>query len=343
MSNRSPAASPSAGADGQNEEKKPDVSRIIKVGGHFIVGKKLGSGSFGDIYLGTHDEIPGMRAAIKLERADSRHPQLLYEYKMYRVLGDLPCMPHVYYYGREGDYNVLILELLGPSLETLFNYCGRKLSLKTVLMIAEEMICRVQAMHSRNYIHRDLKPDNFLIGLGKYANRVYMIDLGLAKRFRDPATTEHIEYVDRKNLTGTARYASVNAHRGIAQTRRDDLEALGYIIIYFIKGRLPWQGLQAKTKQEKYEKISRTKITIDLAELCSGCPSEVLDYMKYCRNLRFDEKPDYAYLRRLFRDLFLREGYLPDFMYDWTGEAKIKGKKKDKKEKKKKRKKKDKQ
>jgi casein kinase I family protein HRR25 len=131
-------------------------------------------------------------------------------------------------------------------------------------------------LHSRNFIHRDVKPDNFLIGLGKKKNQVYVIDFGLAKRYRDPKTGLHIPFKDGKSLTGTARYASINTHLGIEQSRRDDLEALGYVLVYFLRGELPWQGLKSKTMNEKYEKIMEKKITTQLDVLCcKGIPGKI--------------------------------------------------------------------
>uniref|UniRef100_A0A803MRN6 non-specific serine/threonine protein kinase n=1 Tax=Chenopodium quinoa TaxID=63459 RepID=A0A803MRN6_CHEQI len=220
--------------------------------------------------------------------------------------------------GVEGDYNVLVMDLLGPSLEDLFNFCSRKFSLKTVLMLADQMINRIEFVHSKSFLHRDIKPDNFLMGLGRRANQVYVIDFGLAKKYRDTTTHQHIPYRDNKNLTGTARYASMNTHLGIEQSRRDDLESLGYVLMYFLRGSLPWQGLKAGTKKQKYERISEKKVSTSIEALCRGYPTEFASYFHYCRSLRFDDKPDYAYLKRIFRDLFIREGFQFDYVFDWT-------------------------
>ncbi|PAV58168.1 hypothetical protein WR25_11784 isoform A [Diploscapter pachys] len=218
----------------------------------------------------------------------------------------------------EGEYNVMVMELLGPSLEDLFNFCQRKFSLKTVLLLADQMLSRIEFIHMRDYIHRDIKPDNFLMGLGKRGNLVYIIDFGLAKKYRDSRTTQHIPYRENKNLTGTARYASVNTHRGIEQSRRDDIESLGYVLMYFNRGTLPWQGLKAATKRQKYDKISEKKISTSVEELCSGYPDAFANYLRYCRGLGFEEVPDYSHLRSLFRNLFHRQGFTYDYVFDWN-------------------------
>jgi casein kinase 1 len=301
-------------ASAKGRERGP---RGMVMGGRYEVLKKIGSGAFGDIYLGRSQQS-GSEVAIKIENMGSRYPQLVYEYKLYRVLHGGVGIPNVRWFGREHPYNVLVIDLLGPSLEDLFNFCGRTFSLKTVLMLADQMVARIEYVHSKNYLHRDIKPDNFLIGLGKKSNLVYIIDFGLVKKYRDPKTHQHIPYAEHKNLTGTARYASVNTHLGIEQSRRDDLEALGFVLLYFLRGSLPWQGLKTPTKKLRYEAISQKKQSTPIEVLCKGFPAEFAQYLNYTRSLRFDDKPDYAYLRRLFRDLFYRQGVRPDFEYDWT-------------------------
>lgn len=289
----------------------------LRVGNKYRLGRKIGSGSFGDIYLGTNIST-GTEVAIKLECVRTRHPQLHIESKIYKIMQQAAGIPEIKWCGSEGDYNVMVMELLGPSLEDLFNFCSRRFSLKTVLLLADQMISRVDYIHTRNFIHRDIKPDNFLMGLGQKGNLVYIIDFGLAKKYRDARTLSHIPYRENKNLTGTARYASINTHLGIEQSRRDDLESLGYVLMYFNRGSLPWQGLKAATKKQKYERISEKKMSTPVEELCKGYPTEFLTYLLYCRALGFEEAPDYSHLRQIFRSLFHRQGFSYDYVFDWN-------------------------
>lgn len=282
----------------------------------FRVGSKIGSGSFGEIYSGTNVHT-GEEVAIKLEPVKSKHPQLIYESKIYRVLQGGYGIPGVKWFGSEGDYNVLVIDLLGPSLEDLFNYCGKHFSLKTVLLLADQMLSRLEFMHSRSYIHRDVKPDNFLIGTGAKRHICHVIDFGLAKKYQDPRNGRHITYIEGKNLTGTARYASINTHLGIEQSRRDDLESLGFVLMYFLRGSLPWQGLKANTKKQKYQRILERKQQTFPEQLCRGYPTEFRDYFAHCSSLGFEDRPDYRYLKRIFKDLFERSGYDDDGIYDW--------------------------
>ncbi|KAJ7449944.1 CK1/CK1/CK1-G protein kinase [Mycena latifolia] len=289
------------------------------VGIHYRVGKKIGEGSFGVIFEGTN-LLNSQTVAIKFEPRKAEAPQLRDECRSYRILAGCTGIPQIYHFGQEGLHNILVIDLLGPSLEDLFDMCGRKFSIKTVCMAARQMLSRVQTIHEKNLIYRDIKPDNFLIGRPgtKGANVVHVVDFGMAKQYRDPKTKQHIPYRERKSLSGTARYMSINTHLGREQSRRDDLEALGHVFMYFLRGSLPWQGLKAATNKQKYEKIGEKKQTTPIKELCEGFPEEFGIYLNYVRKLGFEETPDYDFLRELFTKVMKNNNDLDDGVFDWN-------------------------
>lgn len=292
-----------------------------KVGKKYMISKKLGAGAFGQIYQAI-DLTSKEDVAIKLEAVNAKSPQLFYEAKLYQYLhqDDVAYengIPRVLHWSQEGEYNTMVMDLLGLSLEDLFTKCGRKFSVKTMLMLGEQMVARVGYLHSRRFLHRDIKPDNFAMGRGKNQHKVFMIDFGLAKKYmsRDGV---HIPYRENKSLTGTARYASIATHRGIEQGRRDDLESIAYVLIYFVRGRLPWQDMKAVNKKEKYEKIMEKKVNTPIDELIRGCPLELGEFLTYSRSLKFEDKPDYDHITKLLRKAWDGLNMKMDFVYDWT-------------------------
>lgn len=295
----------------------PAISGLI-IANKYRVGSRIGSGTFGDIYVGTVIST-GKSVAIKIEKSSAPYPQLPREARLYVLLSNpssrVKDVPDYYYYGTEGDYSVMVIELLGSSLNILFKACRCKFSMKTTLQLADQMILRLKFLHSKGLIHRDMKPDNFMVGSGKKHHHLYLIDFGLSTRFRDGQN--HIPYKDGKSLVGTARYCSINTHLGIVQSRRDDLEAVGYILIYFLQGSLPWQGLTS-TPSQRTATIANVKMGVSVTDLCKGLPVEFAAYVYYTRALEFTACPDYDYLRSLFRSLFIRYGYDNDGVYDWT-------------------------
>ncbi|KAH0474944.1 MAG: uncharacterized protein KVP18_001300 [Porospora cf. gigantea A] len=288
----------------------------IRIGRNYRLSRRIGCGSFGEIYLGV-DLVQHKEVAIKMENAKRKNPHLFYEVKLYRLLQGGAGIPNIYWYGLEGEYFVMVMDLLGPSLEDLFNYCGRRFQLKTTCMLADQMIQRIEYVHNLGIIHRDIKPHNFLMGRGRHDRMVYIIDFGLAKKYKDSRTNQHISYREGKSLTGTARYVSLSTHLGVEQSRRDDLESLGYVYMYFVRGSLPWQGLRAVNKKDKYDRIMDVKLATPLSLLCQNYPAEFQAYLVYCRSLRFVERPDYSFLRRQMKSCLFREGHGYDFLFQW--------------------------
>ena len=212
------------------------------------------------------------------------------------------------------------MELMGDSLECLLQKQKHKVfSVKTVAMVGIQMVTLLEEIHKRDIIHRDIKPDNFVIGYTD-PKKVYILDFGLAKRFRSSNTHKHNQMVKNKKLTGTARYASINALQGFEQSRRDDLESVGYVLMYFLRGRLPWQGLVLKGKENKYERILKKKKETETTELCDGFPKQFEDYLDYTKNLGYEEDPDYNYLRGLFEAVIKENEFTLDNMFDWVKE-----------------------
>ena len=209
------------------------------------------------------------------------------------------------------------MELLGQSLENLFQAQNKSFSIKTACMLGIQMIDRIEYVHSRKIIHRDIKPDNFVMGRGLKSHIVYVLDFGLSKKYWSSSHKCHIPFCRGKKLTGTARYASINALSGCEQSRRDDLESIGYIIMYFIRGSLPWQGLKINRKEDRYKKICEKKKETSAKDLCSGFPNEFEAFVQYTRNLQFTEVPNYNYLKGLLKTIIKKSGFVIDYYYDW--------------------------
>jgi serine/threonine protein kinase len=239
---------------------------------------------------------------------------LLEELKIYDDLKGGEGIPQIHWDGEYKNYKIFIMDLLGPSLDKFFKI-ENKLSLETTIFFGEQMIRRLEYLHSKNYIHRDIKPNNFLLGSYNRKfndNKVYIIDFGLSKEYIDKKTKKHYEYNESSKFVGTPRYASVNTHMGIRQSRRDDLESVAYILIYFLNGELPWQGIKAKTKSEKKEKIKISKKNFDIINQCEhykNIPGELIEFLEYTKNLKFFEKPNYDYIVMLINNI--RKNYFP--------------------------------
>ena len=285
--------------------------------------KKLGEGSFGKVYKVVSNK---KYYAMKLE--NKKHSQGLLESEatiMTYLKG--PNIPNVELFTQNDEFNILIMELMGKSLEDLINI-NKKFSIKTVCMLAYQMINILQYIHEKHIIHRDIKPDNFVMGLNENNAHLYIIDFGLSKKYRSSKTLMQYPLIKRKKLVGTARYASIHALEEFEQSRRDDLESVGYVLIYFLKGRLPWQGLKAKGKEERYMKILTKKKEIKSEELCKGFPFIFQNFVHYSKNLDYLEEPDYENLNDMFVKCInneLNDNF--DFIYDWTTTFDIKKRK----------------
>lgn len=295
------------------------------VGNVYHLDYKIGAGSFGEIWHATHVNS-NEKYAIKFEDVNINLPQLILECKIYLWLQSDPAsltqsIPLVRYYATEGEKNIMVMDLLSDNLESLFRKCNRKFTMKTVIMIADQILKRIEYIHYRRIIHRDIKPENFTIGLKPNAHKIYIIDFGLSKKVMNQ-NGEHIRYIENKGITGTARYASIFTHQGIEQSRRDDLETLGYMLVYFLKGSLPWMNAPGKDTNERYQKIGEIKQATTVETLCYGLPDQFVEYMQYVRRIKFDEKPNYDFCRGLFKDIAKEQGISYDFEFDWIHKKK---------------------
>ena len=284
---------------------------------HFtiIVNKLLGKGGFGQIYLGRNirENVP---IAIKVEETSNRS-HLRLEYEILKEIQGGKGIPRIYKYRQGHNHNYLVMELLGKSLDKLFSDNDKYFSDKTIFQIGYQMIERIQYVHSKFYIHRDIKPGNFVIGRGEKSKIIYLIDFGLSKRYIDPEKKCHIPYREGKGLTGTARYVSLFTHYGIEQSRRDDIESIAYNLIYFAKGKLPWQGVKTKNKKEKHKKIMESKLAHTPDILCANLPDVYVKLLKYARKLEFEDEPDYDNIKLLFKNYIEKKGDIMDMQFDW--------------------------
>ncbi|XP_052181686.1 casein kinase 1-like protein HD16 [Diospyros lotus] len=296
---------------GEDEGSTAPLPEKVSVGGSpmYRIERKLGKGGFGQVYVGRR--VPGVpsdrtgpgavEVALKFEHRSSKGCNYgpPYEWQVYTTLGGSHGVPQVHYKGRQGDYYVMVMDMLGPSLWDVWNN-SHSMSIEMVACIAIEAISILEKMHSKGYVHGDVKPENFLLGPPGTPDekKLFLVDLGLATRWRDGSTGLHVEYEQRPDIfRGTVRYASVHAHLGRTGSRRDDLESLAYTLIFLLRGRLPWQGYQGENKSFL---VCKKKMATSPESLSCFCPQPFRLFIEYVVNLKFDEEPNYAKYISLF-------------------------------------------
>lgn len=263
--------------------------------------------------------------AVKISRKAGADVALETENAVYRAIGRLSAEDRAgiagrHYFGRHGGNDVLVLEQLGYSLDSMMRKNGRGLCTKSVLMIGIQALRRLQIVHEAGFVHRDVKPDNLMTGM-RDLGRVYLVDFGLAKRYR--RGRRHVSFGVRKGeFVGTVQFASMRAHWGVELDRSDDLMSLGYSLVYLFYGKLPWQNIgrggRVSAKQRS-EMIGKMKNEISIEKMVGHMPREFGEYFKYVWQLRFGENPDYTYLRNLFREALERKGMREDRVFEWVG------------------------
>ena len=283
--------------------------------------KHLCKGAFCDIYAGINI-LTKEKVAIKVEERYKMDKNLETEcYFLFSLKG--LGIPKVISFGHNKEYDILVMPLLGKSLHEIQSTKNFNFEFKDICLMAIQIIERIQWVHSQKIIHRDIKPDNFLIGLDD-PNIIYLIDFGLSKKYRSSITGNHIKCTRIKKFVGSLRYASINALRLREQSRRDDLESIGYMLIYLIKGKLPWDNIKIDNKRTSYLKFSQYKKNISPELLCNNLPEEFLDYIKYVRNLNFEDEPDYNYLKSLFQIMLNKQGFEEKkIFFSWINENNI--------------------
>ena len=288
--------------------------------GKYKILRFIGKGSYSQIYLGTN-VVNRQLIAIKVENKLTENPSLENEaYILFNLKG--PGLPSIISYGHSKNFRFLIQTLLGKSLREIWLENNKKLILKDICMIAIQTLERIQYIHSKGYIHRDIKPDNFLVGYNDNS-QIYIIDFGNSRKYRSSRTKKHIKNIKINKTLGTPNFISINSLRGYEQSRRDDLESLGYMYIYLYKGILPWCNIKCKKINEFFIKTREIKERVTIEKLCENMPTEMCVYMKYVKNLTFEENPDYNFLRKLFLIILSKFELKNDNLFSWVDPKKI--------------------
>ena len=268
--------------------------------------KKIGKGAFSEIYSGINI-YTNEKVAIKIEKRNSMIKYLEAECYTLFSLNNIG-IPKVLSFGHNAEYDILIMPLLGKSLLDIFISKNSNYEFKDICLIGIQIIERIQWVHSCKIVHRDIKPENFLIGLSD-PHILYLIDFGLSKKYQSTKTGRHIKITDLKKFIGSIIFSSVNSLRLREQSRRDDLESIGYMLIYLMRGNLPWQQVKVDNKKDNYLKVAQMKNDIRPEKLCENLPIEFAHYLRYVKNLKFEEEPNYQYLRNLFVQMMRKQGF----------------------------------
>uniref|UniRef100_A0A453FEV2 non-specific serine/threonine protein kinase n=2 Tax=Aegilops tauschii subsp. strangulata TaxID=200361 RepID=A0A453FEV2_AEGTS len=294
-------------ADKQAGEDASPIPETVQVANspRYKVERKLGKGGFGQVYVGRRisaNAAGAVEVALKFEHKNSKgcNHGPPYEWQVYDILGGIHGVPRVHYKGRQGDYFIMVMDMLGLSLWDACSNNSHTMSVEMVACIAIEAISILEKVHSKGYVHGDVKPENFLLGPPgtPEEKKLFLVDLGLATKWKDRSTGHHVEYDQRPDIfRGTVRYASVHAHLGRIGSRRDDLESLAYTLVFLLRGRLPWQGYQGENKGFL---VCKKKMCTSPESLCSFCPQPFKEFVEYVVNLKFDEEPNYAKCISLF-------------------------------------------
>ena len=254
--------------------------------------------------------------AIKMQGKDSKISELQKEaFYLYALKGF--GIPKILSFGIFGRYKVLVESLLGKTIETLLKSNKNKISrMKDICMISIQIIERIEYIHNKNIIHQDIKPANFLVG-NPDDSVIYVIDYGMSKKYRSSIKGNHILFSKKKKFRGTFNFSSINSMKLYEESRRDDLESIGYMIIYLITGKLPWSKVSNPSMIDRYKNVLNLKQNISNQELCKGLPSEIFQYMEYVKYLKFEEKPDYSYLKNLFLSILHNMNMTNDLLFSW--------------------------
>ena len=326
-----------------NNKSNNNENKISEIGDYICYTQnQIGSGSFGQVLYGIHKHS-SLEVAVKIINSETSQDSIQKELKYTKQLQTIKGFPTIYSHCIYDKNNIFIESLLGPSLDKLFTFCGKKFPLKTVCILGKEIIKRLESMHDKGILHRDLKPNNLTWGNFNSSynnildnnsnnnvnnildiNTIFLIDFGLSCSYLEGYSgAKHYKIKNNLNFIGTLRYASLNSHKGIRQSRRDDLESMIYILIYFLKGELPWQNVKAKNKEERYKIIFEKKSAVSVESLCEGIPQEFSELLNYIKKMDFEEKPNYFQFYSFFHNIIekISRENIPESNYNYIWET----------------------